>query len=69
MATLALAACLGFLMLSLVLFWLSRLIHPQLFEDAVITAGFSLAAVGAAHLCHLGLFNGAALPLLLLAAR
>lgn len=69
MATLALTACIGSLALALLLFWLSRLIHPELFEDAVLTAGFSVAALGAVHLCHFGVLQGVLFPFLLLAAR
>jgi|GEM_PF-3778553 len=66
---LALTACIGFLGLAALLFWLSRLIHPELADDAAISAGCAAAALGAVWLGHGGLLWGLAGPLLLLAAR
>lgn len=69
MATLALAAATGFLIMALLLFWLSRLIHPELLDEAVASAGFAALVLGGAQLGQLGLASGALTPLLLLAVR
>ncbi len=69
MASLAMAACIGFLILSLLFFWLSRVMQPALLEDAVLSAFISLAAWGVGDLCRVGVLQGLALPLMLMSAR
>lgn len=69
MATMALSFCIGFLALAGLLLWLSRFLHPELAEDAALSAGCAAAALGAAGLMQGGLFWGVMGPLILLAAR
>jgi hypothetical protein len=69
MTTVALSLCIGFLALASLLFWLSRLLPPELAEDAALSAGCAVAALGAWGLAHGGLFWGALGPVLLLAMR
>ncbi len=69
MTTLALSVCIVFLAWASLLFWLSRLLHPELAEDAALSAGCAVAALGAAGLAQGGLMWGGLGPLLLLAVR
>lgn len=69
MTMVALTLCLGFLAWASLLFWLSRVLHPELAEDAALGAGCAAAALGAAGLAQYGLFWGILGPLILLAAR
>ncbi|MEJ5329713.1 MAG: hypothetical protein WHT07_06145 [Desulfobaccales bacterium] len=69
MTTVALILCTGFLALASLLFWLSRFLHPELAEDAALSAGCAAAALGAAGLAQGGFLWGVLGPLILLAAR
>jgi hypothetical protein len=58
-----------FLIASVVLFWLSRVVHPGLLDDAILSIGFALTALGLSHVISLGLSQATSILALLLAVR
>jgi hypothetical protein len=69
MSYLILAVSLFFLSASLVLFWLSRVVHPDLLDDAILSLGLSVTALGLAQVITHGLARGLPVLALLLAVR
>ncbi len=67
MASLSLTVALFFLFASLVLFWLSRVVHVGLLDDAILSLGFSLTALGLSLVLTYGLPRGMTIVTLLLA--
>jgi hypothetical protein len=69
MASLALAVALFFLFASLALFWLSRVVHAGLLDDAILSLGFSLTALGLSQVISFGFARGMPIVTLLLAIK
>lgn len=64
-----LAVALFFLCASLVLFWLSRVVHPEMLDDAILSLGLSVTALGLAQVITHGLARALPVLALLLAVR
>lgn len=64
MAFLALLTAVFFLSAALALFWLSRIVHTGLMDDAILSLGFAAAALGLSQILAGGWGQG--LPLLAL---
>jgi hypothetical protein len=69
MGSLVCAVGLFFLGASLVLFWLSRLVHAGLLDDAILSLGLSVTALGLAQVINSGIAGGATILALLLGVR
>jgi hypothetical protein len=69
MGFLIVAVALFFLSASVVLFWLSRVVHPDLLDDAILSLGLSVTALGLAQVVTHGLARGLPVLALLLAVR
>lgn len=69
MSYLILAVALFFLVASLVLFWLSRVVHADLLDDAILSLGLSVTALGLAQVITHGLARALPSLALLLAVR
>ena len=69
MSYVILAVALFFLSASLVLFWLSRVVHADLLDDAILSLGLSVTVLGVAQVITHGLARGLPVLALLLAVR
>lgn len=69
MGYLVLAVSLFFLSASVVLFWLSRVVHPEMLDDAILSLGLSVTALGLAQVLTHGFARGLPVLALLLALR
>ncbi len=69
MAFLALLTAIFFLSAGLILFWLSRIVHAGLLDDAILSLGFAAAALGLSQVIAGGLGRGLPLLALLLSVK
>ena len=62
MASLTFLAAIFFLFAAVVLFWLSRIIHTELVDDAILSLGLAMTALGLSQVITGGLVRS--LPVL-----
>jgi hypothetical protein len=58
-----------FLIAAVLLFWLSRVVHPGLMDDAILSIGFALTALGLSQVMSVGFSRATPILALLLAVR